>query len=598
MIGTLALGTASLGLSETRDVGGWESARQETGGTARADLDLAAGRYEETAWGSLDGVTGATPVLNLSGNTFQDKSGTINVVAVSPDEFADTFPEYAELVSELDADSLASAGIPLPEEATSLQVQVWSEALGVGGLPEASVLLHAYLIDAKGLPFRIEMSQPSSVGDTASVAGQGQDSGDIRLPTPPEQWITLSGQLPPRGTAPYRLWRVGLATTQGDIEQFAHTIYLDYWQTVDVNGTATILDDQENSDLWSDQAYAIPYPGEWQNQEVLRRPVRGIDNLRFASDIPVFDGDTALQLDYTIGGVVGRNEPSIGINVNLMPRIPVIVSDDFASEFKENTAGSLTSRTPALEVGGVRDIQLNLKTGVVSLGLQAVDIVDEFPTLSEDINERYFIIMPLSTARAVVNQRLLNQTAPAEVADINQVWFELDERKPADEFQAALRNTASVEEATFAWDRFGEILREPLPSAVAGMLFAGFWVSLILSLLDFAFYIAVTAKQRAFSFGVLRSLGWDANNIWRMLLVEQISLVTPALLIGTLLGAALAYLLLPFLELVGESTLQLPYLSVGGMLLVLVAGFTLLLVLTAFWLRRMSVNQVLRLGEE
>ena len=150
----------------------------------------------------------------------------------------------------------------------------------------------------------------------------------------------------------------------------------------------------------------------------------------------------------------------------------------------------------------------------------------------------------------------------------------------------------------WAWTRYGEILREPLPSAVAGMLYAGFWVSLLLSLLDFGFYLVVTARQRAFTFGVLRALGWDARHIWRLLFVEQVVLIAPALVIGSLLGLGLAYLLLPFLALVGSETLRVPWLAVGGMLLALVIAFTALMGVAAIFLRRMSVNQVLRLGEE
>jgi len=150
----------------------------------------------------------------------------------------------------------------------------------------------------------------------------------------------------------------------------------------------------------------------------------------------------------------------------------------------------------------------------------------------------------------------------------------------------------------YAWDRYNAIQRDPLANAVTGMLFAGFWVSLVLSLLDFGFYLMVTARQRLFTFGVLRSLGWNAGHIWRLLFIEQVALIAPALLIGSLIGAGLAYLLLPFLALVGSETLQLPWLDLLGMLAVLILSFTVLMGVAAIFLRRMSVNQVLRLGEE
>ena len=83
-----------------------------------------------------------------------------------------------------------------------------------------------------------------------------------------------------------------------------------------------------------------------------------------------------------------------------------------------------------------------------------------------------------------------------------------------------------------------------------------------------------------------------------MLFVELVVLNTPALVIGSLIGMGLAYLLLPFLALVGSETLRVPWRALGGMLLALVAAFTVLMGVAAIFLRRMSVNQVLRLGEE
>jgi ABC-type antimicrobial peptide transport system permease subunit len=149
-----------------------------------------------------------------------------------------------------------------------------------------------------------------------------------------------------------------------------------------------------------------------------------------------------------------------------------------------------------------------------------------------------------------------------------------------------------------AWDRYNELLREPLPAAVAGMLYAGFWVSLLLSLLDFGFYLAVTARRRSLGFAVLQALGWNASHIWALLAAEQAVLILPALLVGIALGAALAYVILPFLALVGGETLSMPVSSLLGLLIILLAGFGGLLSGTAWWLRRLRVNQVLRLGEE
>ena len=119
---------------------------------------------------------------------------------------------------------------------------------------------------------------------------------------------------------------------------------------------------------------------------------------------------------------------------------------------------------------------------------------------------------------------------------------------------------------TWAWTRYSEISASAA-DAVAGCIRRVLGEP-VLSLLDFGFYLMVTARQRLFTFGVLRSLGWNAGHIWRLLFIEQVVLIAPALLIGSLIGAGLAYLLLPFLALVGGETLQLPWLDLLGMLAV------------------------------
>ena len=160
----------------------------------------------------------------------------------------------------------------------------------------------------------------------------------------------------------------------------------------------------------------------------------------------------------------------------------------------------------------------------------------------------------------------------------------------------ALDDTGTT--AVAAWDRYNALLRVPLPNAVAGVLFGGFWVALALGLLDFAFYLAMTARRRANAFAVLRALGWKAERLWGMLTVEQAALVAPALIIGVGLGGVLAYLLLPFLALIGDETLRFPMGQIGMLLVALVVGFAALLSWAAVTLRRMSVNQMLRAGDE
>ena len=88
---------------------------------------------------------------------------------------------------------------------------------------------------------------------------------------------------------------------------------------------------------------------------------------------------------------------------------------------------------------------------------------------------------------------------------------------------------------------------------------------------------------------------WFFKLAVRRLRARWQSLLT--LIIGVLLGLGLAYLILPFLALIGSQTLQLPLMGILLLLLVFVIAFVLILRLTAAILHRFSLNQVMRFGE-
>lgn len=608
LIGTLALGTASLGLQATRDVGAWEVAQDEIGGSARVDLDATQGAdAADVSWDEFDGVSGYAEVLTVQATSTQRR---LTVIGVNPAQFRAAFPDYAQGMEGLDATTpITIPGIGLPPNARELRVQAWSVATGRDDIPDVAVVLRVYLIDAVGVPYVVELSQETLTAvDPTGQATPGADNAPS--PTLPEAWVTLSGQLPSSGRAPYHIWRVGIASEQGTQDAFAHTVYLDLWQTSDENGIATELESFENEpSTWQPAQSASPYLTAW-TPTTAPDGILALNNFQYVrGEVPaVVEGDVvAMKLEYTIRNQAARRtEPSIVTTVTSVDWIPVIVSEPFARVFRGNGLGTVRPDTPALTIGSQRTLALAIDPpveipttqfglGNLNVGVQVVGVVENFPTQPEPTETSpLFMVMPLDTMRLLFNQI----GSPNLFYDTNQVWLQIPERQPTSALKAEIQKVPGLVGATYSWDRYGEILREPLPSAVAGMLFAGFWVSLGLSLLDFAFYIIVTAQQRSFTFGVLRSLGWNSNNIWRLLLFEQLTLVVPALIIGSLLGAGLAFLILPFLALVGGATLQLPLLDMSGLIMTLVVSFAVLLVVTALWLQRMSVNQILRLGEE
>ncbi len=269
---------------------------------------------------------------------------------------------------------------------------------------------------------------------------------------------------------------------------------------------------------------------------------------------------------------------------------PVVISERYARDLGR---AQRQDQQPLI-VGNIGRADVLVSPAVnVTLYFRVMGIVRTFPSLAEN---QYFVLMETPNLRAFIENEPTAVLVPRPAP--NQVWLEVSDRRPDPALIAAIEARPEVTTVTAAWDSYGELLREPLPAAIAGMLYAGFWVSLLLSLLDFAFYLSVTAKRRSVGFAVLQALGWNLNKIWALLAAEHAALVIPALVVGIGLGAGLAYVILPFLALVGGVPLALPPMGVIGLVAALVGGFTVLLVVAASWLRRLNVNRVLRLGEE
>ena len=591
LIGTLALGTASLGLTATRDQGAWSAARAETGGSARIQINPAQLDAAAVNWDRLPGVSKTALFLHAEGDPGSVASRPVQILGVDPATVAQAFPELADMVAPLrDVQVPPPPGLELPADAAKLTTQVYSLPQVNPGDPPVAVQLVAYVQDTYGVPFSVPL-RPASAIVTDIQSGEEIDTAP---PTPVNEWLTFEGQMPERGRPPYRLMRIGADSVQGNIDAFEHTIYLDLIATQDVFGTSTPLESfEDGANTWVEARSVNPYAASWATasnagrvQGAIPQPVQG--------EVPELEGPTALRVDYRMGKIGGaQREPSVVVNEPHLDNLPVVISYPFAVQF----SGRGTFRTAAdepLTVGDAKNVILNMGSGSVELGYRVVGVLPDGDVVPSFTDKDTVMITHKDLIEPVINQVATANTFFTN----NTVWLELPDREPGADLEADINELTGVTGVTWAWTRYGEIQREPLPSAVAGMLFAGFWISLILSLLDFAFYLVVTARQRLFTFAVLRSLGWNAGHIWRLLFVEQVVLIVPALIIGSLIGAGLAYLLLPFLALVGGETLKVPLLSLAGLLLTLVVSFTILMGIAAIFLRRMSVNQVLRLGEE
>lgn len=554
LIVTLAVGVASLGLQRTHREGAWQVARDETGGTARYAVadhhDL-----ERRPWETLPGVeTSADVMLQYVRANQVSTIEPMRFIALYPEQFQSHFA-----VEALDTlEELAPRGQVLPTNAQTLTVQARSAA-------GYAVALNAHLYDKRGFRFTVPL-EPTGEADG---------------------WATLSGDLSAHGQPPLYLWRVGMTTPlQEDTYSLQDTAYLHSWATLDAEGVATSLPEGEWAPLLAEE----PFVGPWNLDYTYFKPPEAVEPPTWTE----LDGQRVLQVDYMIQLPIGTyrpTEPGMTVDWSFMEPLPIVVSPEFTRIFRAPFNVPPDPTIPLLQVGDERRISISLGTsGNLFTTVRIVAIIDDFPTMNT-LQDNLFMIVPLPTARFLINQ---HQTAEERLVDVNQVWLDLADPEPAANPELRALNG----ETTFAWIRYNDLLNRPLSTTLAGILFVGFWISLILILINFVFYIAITAEERAVSFGILRAIGWNINNIWRLLLIEQGILALPAFLIGGALGLGLAYLFLPFMALPGDVTLLVPHAQVIAVMGSLVVGFVLLLVGIGLWLRRRSVHQVLRLGGE
>ena len=236
-------------------------------------------------------------------------------------------------------------------------------------------------------------------------------------------------------------------------------------------------------------------------------------------------------------------------------------------------------------------------SATIELSYTIVNVIDRFPPYTG--LDDSFLIADIQLLRRRLNTTISrsNTYDAYRYYDVNRLWLNLDGLKPEQGLMTTLEKIPGFRDAKYAWVRYSEIQRDPLANTLTGILFAAFWLSLLLSLLDFAFYMHVNIRRRSIDFAALRAIGWRERNLLNLLMIEQAAFIVPALVIGVLLGILLAYMVLPFLVFAGALGLQIPGRSIAGLVGILVSSFFFILRVVAVILRRTSLSDTMRFGE-
>ena len=133
----------------------------------------------------------------------------------------------------------------------------------------------------------------------------------------------------------------------------------------------------------------------------------------------------------------------------------------------------------------------------------------------------------------------------------------------------------------------------------------GYVLTTTLSLIGFATYFYMSARQRESAYGVLRSIGLSPRQLYGMLVLEQVVLILFGLALGTVLGVVLNQITLPGLPISLGSQATIPpfqplndWWAVARIYLLLVVAFMVTLGVATYLLWRRNLHRVLRIGEE
>ena len=549
VLSTLSIGVASLTLSHTQEVGAWRVAQDENGSDIRIVLEQP---DENQPWLTVSDVEDYSEIVRFQARPRQTGyTKPIPIIAIDPATVAAVRPDLEPVVARLNPEQKPfRSGIALPPRIDKIQVSVYS--LEHPNRP--NVIFALDILDSNNQLFTILLRED-----------------DKDYITTPDKWVIFSQTVSRTANRPFRLMSVTVQTDNSELF-FEHSIRVRDWVAVTETGEEVPLLVTDN----------------WQfvDDNVTIRSTLGPTTVERANaeirDITLQDNTRATSLDYTIRRQFGtRHYPRIAVNPQPKVAVPVLISEGFARAFRDVGETTGHARTDNLQVGDTREMLVEINGQAIALRFEVTGVVEDFATLQD---EPIFM---------VIQQTEWTNLAPG-LSAVNEVWLDLENDQPSNILRASLPD----ENVFFTWDHYQTLLRDPIPNTVAGLFFGGFWLSLSLSLMNFAFYTYTIARQRSVSFGILRALGWNIRNLWRVLVVEQSFILLPSVVIGTAMGLGIAFLLLPFMGLQGTANLQVPVPRVVLIILILVLSFISLQSVLSRHLKRMSIQQALRTGEE
>ena len=497
-------------------------------------------------------VEGVSPALRGRGSVLSIRFGntSYDMLAVDPDRLSEVawyredFSEdpLPKVMAKLKGNEIP-IGITLPERANAVQVLVKADR------PHPTVGMAVRVRDANGRYFTYGLGRLES-STWRLYSAELRDTRERRFSLLPKR--------------PFTLVSIVLGETNFENSLAPGSILIDTVRVRMSNGEIQTVDKFKDVAGW----HALREAGNTAKDRVRWSEVsaRGDGSLMFA-----WQGGSA----FVSRGIFAGDNPE---------PVPVVASESLAREF-----GFAEGDEFLASVNGRR------------IDVVLADTVDFFPTL-DSYNDK-FLIADLESVLTYVNLGM----ARSEITP-NEIWLSTeltgeDRADLVDLFESdrpfpvsrVIDTEADLEQAQID------------PLVLAGwraLLLIAFGAILILSSLGFLVHAYISFRNRELQFALMRTMGFSTRQLVSLMWVEQALVIGVGMALGTWMGGRLGASIMPFLGYDDRGAQVLPpfVIEVGWQNLlvtyVAMAGIFTVIILGVIWfIRRMSLSRVLRLGD-
>lgn len=236
--------------------------------------------------------------------------------------------------------------------------------------------------------------------------------------------------------------------------------------------------------------------------------------------------------------------------------------------------------------------------GQIPLQLEVYDTVTYFPTLNGQ--ERPFLIVDVNRLQAV--ERVIGGNSFGYEWE---TWIKLKPGTDSAAFmQTLLENGVTADQIETMTQVLERYAVDPLAVGLIGLLFLSFLIVLTLSVICLLTYSILIAQARRIEFGVLQAIGVRPRKLIASVAIEQGLVFGIAAVLGGMLGTVLSDQVIPTLSNSSGGENSIPFVvqfePEVALQYSLFVGLVLcgVLILSLMLMRRLSLTQSLRMGEE